>query len=619
MTTSTLTPAVPVRQDFHPADVAARLDGLVSERTVPAEFLDTARARLDQVALRWKEGTSWRTLTWSEYSDRVARVAGGLGELGIGPSDRVVLLLPNGPEFHIVDMAAMAIGATPVSIYSTSSAEQIDHIVDDTDARLAIVHDSLVARALSSDAIGNGRIPMVVVGDDPTSTSSLLTFEDLLGADPIDLDAAITDLDPDGTATIIYTSGTTGPSKGVVLSHRNVLWATQSLRLLMGDLDLTGKRIVSYLPMAHIAERSTSHYGSAVSGYQITSCPDPNRLAEHLLETRPHLVFGVPRVWEKLRAGVEAVLAADPERAAKFDDAIATAIPIVRAIDAGTADDEQRATLEFLDLVAFSPVRDALGLDEVELAVTGAAPLPPETLEWFRAIGVPLSEIYGMSETAGPIAWTPNDVRAGTVGPVIPGAELRLADDGEILYRGGNVFVGYHGRPEATAEAIDADGWLHTGDIGVLDDGHLRIVDRKKELIVTAGGKNVSPANLEAAMRAIPLISQAIAVGDGRPFVAALVTLDHEALGAWAAARGLGIDDISRLRRDPEVMADVVREVESAIDRQMERFSKAERVREVVVLDDVWEPGSELLTPTLKLRRRAIHERYEDVIDGLYR
>ena len=614
MNTTTITPVVPDHRDFHPADVAARLDRLVSARTVPAEFLDTARDRLDRIALRWQEGSSWRTLTWSDYADQVARAASGLRELGVGPSDHIVLLVPNGPEFHVADMAAMTIGATPVSIYATSSADQIDHIIGDTGSRLAIVHDSLTGRALSSDAIGSGRVPMVVVGSDPASTSSFVTFEDLLGADPIDLDAAVTALDPDGIATVIYTSGTTGPPKGVELSHRNVLWATQSLRMLLDDVDLTGKRIVSYLPMAHIAERSTTHYGGAVSGYEVTTCADPALLAEHLRATRPHLLFGVPRVWEKLRSGVEAVIAADPDRAAKFDDAVATAIPIVKAIDAGTADDEQRATLEFLDLVAFSPVRDALGLDQIEVAVTGAAPIPPDTLEWFRAIGVPLSEIYGMSETAGPIAWTPKDVRAGTVGPVIPGAELRLADDGEILFRGGNVFVGYHGRPEATAEAVDADGWLHTGDIGVLEGDHLRIVDRKKELIVTAGGKNVSPANLEAAMRSVPLVAQAIAVGDDRPFVAALVTLDDEAVASWAAARGLGIDDVTLLRRHPEVVA----EVEAAIGRQMERFSRAEQVRRIVVLDETWSADSELLTPTLKLRRRAIHARYADVIDAIY-
>lgn len=618
MSTALLSPSFPRPHgdEAHPADVAARLDRLVAERSVPAEFLDTARARLDEVALRWREGTAWSELTWSGYTDRVARVASGLLDIGIRSGDRVALMLRNGPEFHIIDMAIMSIGATPVSIYLTSSPEQIDHIVTDIDATLVVVHDrEVLERLRSTESARDDAIDIVIV--DPSGVDEdLLTLREIESRDPIDLDALIEDLEPDDTATIIYTSGTTGPSKGVVLSHRNVLWAVRSLEIALGEHDLAGKRIISYLPTAHIAERSTTHYAGVTSGYEVTTCADPSELAEHLKEVRPHILFGVPRVWEKLRAGVEAVLSTDAERRTKFDEAIAAAIPIRAAIAAGTATPDDVATIEFLDVVAFAPVRDALGLDQIEVAVTGAAPIEPATIEWFRAVGVPLSEIYGMSESSGPIAWTPGGVGAGTIGPVIPGGELRLAEDGEILYRGGNVFVEYRGRPDATADAVDAEGWLQTGDIGELDaDSNLRIVDRKKELIITAGGKNVSPANLESAIRSLPLVEQAYVSGDARPYLVALVTIDRDALDGWAAANGLADLSESELLEHQEL----VREVEVGVEGAMERFSRAERVKRVAILADRWQPDSDVLTPTLKLRRRALKERYAERIDSLYR
>lgn len=601
--------------DAHPADVAARLDRLVSERTVPAEFLDTARTHLDRIALRWQEGTEWNEMSWATYLERVARVASGLTTLGTGPGDRIVMLLPNCPEFHILDMAIMSIGATPISLYPTASPEQIDHIVNDAGAFLAVAYDEAGAERLwSSQAVRDRNLQIVVVRASGSSARHV-DLAQLEASDPIDLDARIGELSPNAEATIIYTSGTTGPSKGVVLSHRNILWATESLRLALGDRDLSGKRIVSYLPMAHIAERSTSHYSAVSSGYEVTTCADTNLLADHLKAVRPHLLFGVPRVWEKLRTGVETVLAADPERRERFTDAVATAKTLRAHVAEGTATDEELSTLEFLELIAFAPVRYALGLDQVELAVTGAAPTPPETMQWFRAIGIPLTEIYGMSETAGPIAWTTELVEAGTIGPAIPGSELRLAEDGEILFRGGNVFTGYLGRDDATAEAIDSEGWLHTGDIGVIDEhGNLRVIDRKKELIVTAGGKNVSPANLEAAMRTVPLVAFALAVGDDRPYVSALVTLDHDALAQWANSHDIGFVDPFRLSRHPELIAEIERDIFSA----MQRFSNAERVKRIHILPDEWTADSAFLTPTLKLRRKALLAHYAPVIEDLY-
>ncbi len=327
---------------------------------------------------------------------------------------------------------------------------------------------------------------------------------------------------------MIYTSGTTGPPKGVMISQYNVVYTASVLLESIGRTDVAGWKVVSYLPMAHIAERMVSHYVMLMDGAAVHCCPDLNQLMTYLKEVRPQLLFGVPRVFEKIYAGVNAALAADPDKQKQFDDGVALAIEIKRAELAGIDTDDQRDTWAFLDAVAFSTVRSLVGLDELEFAISGAAPIPAAIMEWFAAIGVPLSEIYGMSESSGPMTFSPKRNKPGFVGQPIPGCEVALAEDGEVICRGGNVFVGYLDQPEKTAETI-IDGWLHSGDIGEFDDeGYLRIVDRKKELIITSGGKNISPANLEAALKMIPLVGQVCAIGDNRKFISALVVLDPD-------------------------------------------------------------------------------------------
>jgi long-chain acyl-CoA synthetase len=525
-------------------------------------------------------------------------------------------MMRNIPEFHVVDMAAYMIGATPISIYNSSSPDQVEYLVNHSEAVFAVVEDMgflerfLKVRDQLSDLRG------IVVLKDPDG----LAPGDVLGHDALHahgsiLAEAAAHVDPDDLATMIYTSGTTGPPKGVMLTHRNICWTVESLRRALPFDDYVGKRIISYLPMAHIAERMTSHYAGAFLGYEVTTCPDPTGIAPYLGHVKPHFMFGVPRVYEKVYAGVNAVLAADPEKGEKFAEALAAAEPIVEAMDWGTATDEQIATYEFLDAVAFKGVRELLGIDELVCAVTGAAPLPAEILTWFRCIGVPLSEIYGMSESSGPMTWTATRIKAGSVGPAVPGLEVKLADDGEIICRGGNVFTGYFKEPAKTAEALDADGWLHSGDIGEVDeDGYFRIVDRKKELIITAGGKNISPANLEAALKTIPLVGQACAIGDQRPFVSALVVLDPDVAPAWAQARGIEFASLADLAEHPDVVA----EIDRGLAEVMGQFNNAERVKKVRVLGEEWLPDSDLLTPTSKLKRRGIHAAYADQIESLY-
>ena len=587
-------------------------------RTVPQAFLQTAAERGDAVALRWRiDDDTWGEWTWTEYAERVARAAAGLKAQGVVAGDRIVLMLRNIPEFHVLDLAAAFCGATSVSIYNSSSPDQIRYLVGHCEATLGIVEDAgYLARFLEvRDELPSLRT-LVVLGDPGESApADLVAGADILDHEPLDLASIVDDCRPDDLATLIYTSGTTGRPKAVMITHRNIAWTVESLLRCIDFDTFGGKRVVSYLPMAHIAERMTSHYQQIFVGYEVTTCPNPGEIAAYLRDVRPNLVFGVPRVWEKIHAGVVAALAADPEKAAQFEAAVEAAIPIREAMAWDRATDEQLATWAFLDDVGFRAIRELVGLDECELAISGAAPIPADILRWYQAIGVPLSEIYGMSENSGPMTWAAWRIKPGTVGPAIPGCEVALAEDGEIICRGGNVFGGYLGDPEKTIEALDDDGWLHSGDIGEIDDdGYVRIIDRKKELIITAGGKNISPANLEAALKMIPLVGQAMAIGDQRPFVSALVVLDPEVAPAWAKAQGIEFSSVDELAGDERVIA----EVEGGLATVMADFNNAERVKRVRVLGAEWLPDSDLLTPTSKLKRRGVVARYADEIEALY-
>jgi long-chain acyl-CoA synthetase len=576
-------------------------------RTVLDGFLATVRRQPDRIALRELDG---RSLTWAEYADGVARVAAGLRALGVGRGDRVVLMLRNRLEFHLADLGTAALGATPISVYNSSSPEQLSYLLGHSKAAVVVTEAGDFAdRVLAAVAETPRLRAVVVVGDAPDGAMS---WDEIADAPPIDLAAAEPALDPADLLTVIYTSGTTGPPKGVMLSHRNVLASAGGLGHYLGRDDDTGRRLVSYLPMAHIAERMVSHYCHLLRGSEVTVCPDVAALGAYLVAVRPHTLFGPPRVWEKLTAGVRASVAArGEETAARFADAL----KVGRQVQQLRADGQEptgdlAATWAFVDEVAFAPIRVAIGLDACEIAFSGAAPVPAEVVDFLRDIGLPMSEVYGMSENTGGMTWEPRLVRPGRVGTAYPGVEVVTATDGEVLCRGPIVFSGYLDDPERTAEALDADGWLHTGDIGEFDaDGYLKIVDRKKELIITAGGKNVSPANVEAVLKTVPLIGQAMAVGEGRPYLVALVTLDPDAIAAGYPGR-----QMAELAADPELVAEVVRGVAAVTDR----LSRVEQPRRVVVLGEDWLPDSDVLTPTMKLKRRGVLARYGEQIEAMY-
>jgi len=595
------------------------IDAAVAGRTVPGLFAATVGARPDAVALRWRPpggDAATNSLTWAEYAERACRLAAGLAELGVQPGQRIVLMMRNRPEFHYADMATLLAGATPISIYNSSSPEQIEYLAGHSEASVAIVGEvGMLERFLKVRSELPDLQKLVLIDDpDGLAPSDVVPFDDLLGAAPVDLGEAARRVRPEDLLTLIYTSGTTGPPKGVMISNHNACWVVESMARATGH-PITGWRQVSFLPMAHIAERLMTHYLHIGEGTEATTCPEPTELAAYLREVRPEHFLGVPRVWEKIHAGISAAVASDPEKQAGFE----------RALDVGHRVDEVRVTgqplppdlaaaWEKVDSEVFANVRSLVGLDQLRIALTGAAPIPRRVFDFFRAVGVPLSEVYGLSECTGPMTWSPKS-RPGTVGPPIPGQEVKLLDDGEVCCRGGNVFSGYLKDPERTAEMLDAEGWLHSGDIGRFDEaGYVKIVDRKKELIITAGGKNISPANLEAAIKSYPLIGQACAIGDARAYMTALIVLDPDVAPAWARSRGIEFASLADLAENPDVRA----EVERCVAEANTRFSQVEQIKKIAILPTEWPPDSDELTPTMKLKRRGVLAKYAAEIESLY-
>lgn len=587
--------------------------------TLPQLFQRTSRAHATSVALRSDDRRL--LLTWQDYADAVRHAALGLAALGARRGDAIALLMGNRPEFHVVDTAALHLGVATVSIYQTLAPATIAHILSDAGAAVVI------CEARYRDALlGSGITPeRVVVLDGDADGPHELTYAELLanGTGRDDAFAASWQaVEPTDLATIIYTSGTTGPPKGVELTHANVLAtlaATQDLVPIEA-----GDRTISALPMAHIAERWGTHYQGMRYALDVTCVDDLARIAEVLPEVRPHLWGSVPRIWEKLHAALLARFAEQPEEVrGLLQGAIDTGLAAVRAQQAAypaelAPDHPLMAAWDEADATILCHLRARLGLDRLRASLVGAAPCPVPVLEFFHALRVPVSEVWGMSELAGGATGAaPGHVRFGTVGPPLPGVQVRLAADGEVEVGGPVVMRGYRNAPERTAETLTADGFLRTGDLGRFDEhGHLVIVGRKKEIIVTAGGKNIAPANVEAAISsASPLIAQAVAIGDGRPYLAALITLDPDALVAAAPALGLDADaPFSTLAAAPPVVA----AVEEAVAHGNASLARVEQVRRWVILPDPWAPGSDVLTPTMKLRRAAIAARYADAIATLY-
>jgi long-chain acyl-CoA synthetase len=597
------------------------IDAEVEGKTI-VHYLDrNAERHGNEPALHWKDG-DWKSLSWREYRDAVHEAAAGLQDLGVGDGEFVAIMAGNRPEHVISDYAAIHAGGTAVTIYSTLTAPQVQYIADNCKATVAILENLEFMKRWEEirSELPNLRYIVLMSGAENYDTSEwVLSWDDLLARgrkrlaeDPEAVRRAADAITPETLATLIYTSGTTGTPKGVMISQRNVVWTAECLRRA-ADIDL-GPRMVSYLPLAHIAERLATHYLGTYLAGQVWFCPNLAGVLEYIQRARPTVFVGVPRVYEKFHSRLTARFAETHGiKKVLLDRALAANRKRVLAEQDGKSGP---ALAGLLDSIVLSKVREQLGMDQVEIAITAAAPINPELILFFQTLGIPLFELYGMSETTGPATTNlPGAFRLGSVGKALPGVEVAVGEDGELLMRGGVITDGYYKLPVETVESFDADGWLHSGDLARIDeDGYVWIVGRKKEIIITAGGKNVAPAKLETLLGNHPLISKACMVGDGRKFLTMIVALDHEEAPAWAEAHGLEYQDLATFSKHPEVVA----EVERAVEEANESVSPVEQVKKWVVVPDEWTPDSGEVTPSLKLKRKVVLDKYAEEIEALY-
>jgi long-chain acyl-CoA synthetase len=561
----------------------------------------------------------WQTITWEQTRQRALELAAGMIALGLRPGERVALMLPNRVEHVLADLGVVHAGGVPVTFYATLAADQVGYVAGDCEATIAVL-DGASELARWQAVLGSlPRLKQIIVRDAAACPSGdqYLSWADFaaLGreryaAAPGAVADRIAAISPDDPVTLLYTSGTTGYPKGVVVTHRSVLYEVTTADF--SGYAVEHMRGVSYLPLAHIAERVIGIYLPVHLAGHAYFCHDAaTGLLATLGAAQPTYFFGVPRVWEKIQAGIQALMSVeqDPAKRAAVDAAMDVGRRYVRSCEFGhTTPDDLAEEFRRADESVLQPIRALLGLGQAEVLSSGAAPLPPDVGEFFAGLGMKILDVYGMTETTGAF-------RLGTVGRAVPGVEVRIAEDGEILTRGPLNTPGYLNLPDRTAELIDDDGWLHTGDIGSMDaDGFLSVVDRKKELIITSGGENISPAAIENLLVAHPLIGQALSYGDRRRYVVALLTLDGDVAPAWARARGIDASSLAELAEQPAVLE----AVGGAVAAANERLARVQQVKRWRLLPVEWTAESEELTPTLKLKRRVVHAKYADVIDALY-
>ncbi|MEV8314238.1 AMP-dependent synthetase/ligase [Streptomyces sp. NPDC059900] len=596
-----------------------RLPGEPAGITLPALLLRNAEDLGDRPALSWRTAPEgqWTTLTWSEARRKIAVLAAGYAALGVRRGEHVLMMMGNRPEHWLSDLALVHLGAVPVTVYGTSAPEQIAHIARHSRARFAIVEG---ARELDrwEPLLPDVTVPLerlVVV--EPADAGTHRTYGSLhaTGSRLFDADGfekAWRESAAEDPLTVVYTSGTTGDPKGVRITHRNVVLNAVALDAVVELPDFVEH--ISYLPFAHVAERMLGIYLPVSRAAHVYLCADPAAVAATARELRPAQFFGVPRVWEKLAASVRAALSGLPQ---EQQDAIEAANETTRArVEYVERGEEPPADLETAYREAKEKVLDPLlslaGFDRLVWTASAAASMPQDVVRFWAGFGILIMDAWGLTETTGVVTInTPASFRLGSVGRPLDGLEIRTTEDGEILVRGATVFDGYLQADGGVESARDADGWFATGDVGRIDeDGFLWLTDRKKELIVTSTGKNISPALVENTLKEHPLIGQALVHGDGRSYLVALLVLDTEMAPAWAAARGITGDLMA---------SDAVRdEVARAVEAANARLNRTEQIKRYRLLGEEWSPETGELTPSLKLRRRVIREKYGDAIDGLY-
>ena len=585
-------------------------------------FANTVSKYGDRPALRVKDGGGWKTVTWSSYGRDARLAARALIKLGVEPGKGVSLLGNNTPEWLVADVGAILAGAMPAGIYTTNSPEQVRYITDHCEAKVSFADTP--AQVAKFVAVQD-HLPLletvVQMSGKPAADAGggrlrVLGWEEFLALGQTvpesELEARIKAQKPDDVCTLIYTSGTTGEPKGVMITHTNIVWTAGSLLLTLnlGADDIT----LSYLPLSHVAEQVLTIHGPMAMGSLVYFAESIEKLGANLAEVRPTLFMGVPRVWEKIQAKMVAAGSTAPTIRKKI-----AAWERKTGLAGGFA--EQRGAGKPLlfglaKKVVFDKVRQRLGFDRARLCVTSAAPIARDTLEFFLSLGIPVLEIYGMSECTGPATYSPpENYRTGKCGLCLPGAELKLAEDGEICMRGKHVFKGYLKDPEATKNALDADGWLHSGDIGTIDsDGFLQITDRKKDLLITAGGENIAPQVLEGHLKGIPVVAQAVVIGDRRKYLAALVTLDPERVTIEAELAGSPARNV-----DDAAKCDVFRKhLEKQIEVVNEKLARVQTIKRFAIIPSEFTIDGGELTPTMKVKRKVVNEKYKDEIEGMY-
>ncbi|HXA28160.1 MAG TPA: long-chain fatty acid--CoA ligase [Candidatus Angelobacter sp.] len=586
--------------------------------TLVQHFLRQVATRPAAPSMRFMAAGRWVTITWEQFGAASRRIAAYLAEEGVAEQEHVAIWSNNRPEWHVADAAILSLRCRPVPVYLTLSAEQAGYVLAHSEATVAFVENVALLERVQSVRESLPALRRVVVIDGLDSATpdgfaipwaaALQGGQQVLAQRGAELDRRAASVSLDDVATLIYTSGTTGPPKAVMLTHANCAAATASTaKFIHAD---ENDRALSYLPLAHIAERNVSEFRSYVYGNVVYFAQSIDRLGEHMRDVRPTQFFAVPRIWEKMAASIRAQVAAATGMrgrllrwAVRVGEQRSDARQNGRPVSAGLS---RRHALA--DRLVLSKLRVAVGLDQATVLASGAAPIAPDVLRLFDAVGLEIDEVYGMTENTGLCTMNrPGQARFGTVGPSVPDSELRIAEDGEILCRSRMVFAGYHKDPEATRATMTEDGWLMTGDVGEVDAaGFLRITDRKKDLIITAGGKNIAPSNIETALKRHSLVANAVVIGDRRPYVTALITLDDEAVAAFARAQGVGAD--SPLVRE---------EVQRHVDEVNAQLSHVEQVKRWALLPHDFEVGVEL-TPTLKVKRKVVAERYQPEIEQLY-
>ncbi|MFI6302205.1 AMP-dependent synthetase/ligase [Amycolatopsis thailandensis] len=602
--------------------VAEQIEG----QTIPALLHRNAQEFGDLPAVTSLDIEGKPTLSWREFHTAIAEVSRGLAGLGVGTRDRVLIMAPSSPEHLIADLAAAHLGAIPCTAYATLSPEQIGFVARHSAAGVVVLAgaDELARWSQVLDELPALRhVVLLDASAIPADDKRFLSFADLRAAgaeahaaDPAAFETAWSAIGPDDPLSMIYTSGTTGEPKGVVLSHRNAIHeANAVMRLHDSPMHATN---IAYLPLAHIAERELSIYMPIVWAGHVHTVGDPTAVVGALGQVHPLSFFGVPRVWEKMVAGLKNLLGSLPED--KRNGLIAANELLQQGYklrsDGKEVPPELAEKIAQTDAAALAPVRAMLGLDKIEVASSGAAALPVEILYFIAGLGVEIQEVWGLSETTGAVTSnTPSAFKAGSVGRPLEGVEVKVAEDGELLVRGPIVFLGYLQEDGSIKPDVDADGWLATGDIGTIDErGFVTITDRKKELIITSSGKNIAPTKIEGLLKEHPLIGQAVAIGEKRPYVTALIVVDDEIAPGWATANGIELTEGESLADNAQVRA----EIEKAVEAANARLARIEQIKRYHVIPKAWTPESGEVTPTLKLKRRIINDRYAPTIADLY-